>query len=313
MSYIQVEAQQIAHWSSFYENGFIWNPALTGKHDHWELSITHRQEWIGFDDAPQYSSLAFQLPILSGKRNTKSTVGLLVDNDQVGPLSTMGGAVAYNYKMRLDLFGNYDDALSIGFLWRMRQFRFNPDRVIVFDNPEVIDFNRTDPTWNPNVSIGAFYISKSDYTNWEEDYYYFGVSANELIPLSNPILNLGDIRSSIHTTIHGGFRNYIFRTNNYFEPNLLITYAFNRAVNVMANFRYENMHAYWLSAGIVSNGELFAQAGLIFNDESSLGSLLNDGILRLGIKADYGIGKLYRVSGLGFEIYMAYQFEYEER
>ena len=59
-----LQAQQRPSWSSFYENGLIWNPALTAKWNRWEVSATHRKEWVGFDDAPAYSTVTFQLPFL---------------------------------------------------------------------------------------------------------------------------------------------------------------------------------------------------------------------------------------------------------
>ena len=62
-------SQQLTNWSSFYENGFIWNPALTARWNTWELSTTVHKEWTDFENAPENGTIGFQYPFI--KRETK--------------------------------------------------------------------------------------------------------------------------------------------------------------------------------------------------------------------------------------------------
>lgn len=86
----------------------------------------------------------------------------------------------------------------------------------------------------------------------------------------------------------------------------MVSYAFSSVVNVMANIRYEEQNKYWGAIGAVTNGEVFAQVGLIFNDQSALGWLVKDGVLRIGTKVDYSLGSLGQFAGIGYEAFVAY-------
>mgnify|MGYP000144018807 CR=1 FL=1 len=95
------------------------------------------------------------------------------------------------------------------------------------------------------------------------------------------------------------------------ETNILAIYALQRPVNVMLNTRYEKINKYWFSAGAVTSGDIFLQVGLIFDGDSMLKKIVRDGSLRLGFKSDYSAGSISRVAGLGYEVYIAYRFEFE--
>ena len=307
------QAQQVPTWSSFYENGLIWNPALTAKWNRWEMSVTHRQEWTGFDDAPEYSTVTFQYPFL--KKFTRVALGGFLESDQVGPYENIGAGLTYNFRVQPLLFGNKDDVLGFGVLARLNQYSFQPSKLTFFDNLG-LELNQTfsdlDNGVLPNMSIGLFYISVSDFYRFES-HYYFGASINQLMSGEQINLGPGRINSQLNFTLHGGFRHFPFRANYYFEPNVLISITHNGHINAMAGFRYEKEYKYWLSGGVVSNGELFTQAGVILDEDSFLSKILNDGLLRIGVKMDYGLDVLGvgRFAGVGYELYMAYLFELE--
>jgi len=226
------QAQQTASWSSFYENGFIWNPALTARWNAWELSATLRQEWSGFQDAPEYGTVGFQYPFIRNK--IKTTIGAYAETDKVGPYESVGLGGTYTYKLYTGLFGIRDGVLTLGLGAKINQFRFNALNLVSYDGIES-DFTIPEDGYKyyrPNVSFGVFYNSVSDF--------------------------------------------------------------YSQA-----------------AIGGVSNGEVFAQAGLIFNDQSVLGWLVNDGLLRIGTKVDYSLGSIGQFAGMGYEAYVAYMFSEE--
>lgn len=306
---ISTQAQQLPQWSSFYENGFIWNPALTAKWNKWELAATHSQEWVGFDDAPQYSTLSFQFPFVS--RRTKTSVGSYMSFDEVGPFKSITLAGTYAYRIRPLLFGNRDDRLTMGILLRFEQYRYDPNNLIAFDLLEG-DQNiliETDNRYIPNTGAGFLYKSESE-NNSFRSHYYFGASLNNLIPTKLTDLSYGELHSALHGTLLLGYRHSPNRSKSYIEPNIFVSYGFANAVNVMANIRYELKGMYWLSGGAASNGEVFIQAGFIM-EEMGLFGVYADGA-RLGIKFDRNFGSLRRYrQELGFEIYFSYLFELE--
>lgn len=303
-------SQQLPTWSSFYDNGFVWNPALTAKWNYWEVSATQRQEWTGFENAPQLTTLGFQFPFI--KNNTKASMGFLASQDKVGPYNSTGFSGTYTYKMKLKWFGNYDDVLTIGMLGSLHQYRFNPTRLTAFDplSNDPIVSSQSDQSILPNFAVGAFYNSVSDFYSFKS-HYYGGLSITNLFPGKQIQLEAGQVANTIHLNLHGGYRYFPFRKPYYYEPSIFINYALTRAINVMSQLKFEKTDAFWLAAGLVSNGETFLQAGVIFTEDSILEKILNGGILRLGIKADYALGKIRRYSGFGYEIYLAYLFELE--
>lgn len=303
-------SQQLTNWSSFYENGFIWNPALTARWNTWELSTTVHKEWTDFENAPEYGTIGFQYPFV--KRETKLSLGGYIDYDKVGPYqkSSLAGTIAYKFKPLL--FGNRDDVFSLGGKMSFNNYRFSPQNFTPFDgfegDPNLI--NQQTSAIAPNMSLGAYYVSVSDFYSFRS-HYYFGLSANQILPTRLTVSNQEDITQTVHATAHAGYRYSPKRSPYYIEPNIFISYGFKKAINVMANLRYERVDKYWLSAGLVSNIEAFAQVGFVFNDQSILGWLVKDGALRIGSKVDYNFGSIGQFSGLGYEAYVAYLFNNE--
>lgn len=306
---LPLKSQQNSSWSSFYENGFVWNPALTARWNTWEVSSTYRKEWTGFKGAPENGTLGFQYPFI--KRFTTMTVGGFLEHDNVGPFQSTGVAGTYCYKIRPRFFGRRDDVLSFGIKAGLYQYNFDPYELVAYDQPE------GDPLLPSNVSStvpdfagGIFYTSVSDFYSYKS-HYYAGLAVNKILPLQVKSYLAQPITNTVHINIHGGYRYFPFRAKYYLEPNVFVNYAFDRPMNIMAATRFEMIDKFWLSAGAVTNGDVFGQLGVIFDKKSMIGSIVNDGTLRMGVKVDYSMGGLRRYSGVGYEFYMAYLFSNE--
>ena len=302
---IMALGQQSPNWSSFYDHGFITNPALTAYWSKVEVTATHRQEWTGFESAPQVSSLGLQYPFI--KKITRVSVGAFLENDKVGPYGKRSVGMTYSYRIVPGFFGNKLDQLRFGLGVQGSQLRYDPEKVVFFDGASAEPGNiaNEDSRWGANINMGLFYLSIDDFNEFKS-HYYLGLSVNQPIPgLVTTALN-----SSPHASFHIGYRNLRSkRSKKFLEPNLLVMYAWSRAINVMANLRYEQRDAYWAAAGIVSNGDIYAQCGVILDEDSLMGFMLNQSVIRLGVKADYNVGHLRPYAGMGFEAYLAYMFD----
>jgi len=306
---LQGNAQQLPNWSSFYENGYIWNPALTARWNYWEVSATQRQEWLGFEGAPQTTTLGFQLPF--SRSYTTSSLGMFVMRDQVGPYTNLGLTATYSYKIRTRLFGNENDGLTFGMSANIGQHRFSNSDLTAFDG--LVDpnlFNESFTRMTPNVGVGFFYSSVSNFYSFQS-HYFFGVSANNLVPSSLFELPIGDASTATHINAHAGFRYYPKGAKHFFEPNILLSYAPSVPMTVMGNLRFEKVDKYWLALGAVTNGEIFGQIGLSFDERSALASIVGGGVLKLGVKVDHSVGSIQAYRQLGYELYLAYIFEKE--
>ena len=310
-----LSGQHLQSWSSFYENGFIYNPALTARWSSLEVSFGHRQTWSGFDNAPEYSFVGVQYPFL--RAQTRVSMGAHIEQDKVGPFTSQSIAGTYTYKIRPRFLGKSDDVLSFGVKVGAAMYNFDPTSATTFDGLEIDPLipALTTSSIHPTLDIGFFYNSISNRQRRSIDdkgHYFFGLSVRDLMS-RNKIVNLaGVIQSSPHLSVHGGYRTRALGQdrNRYFEHNYLVDYTFTRAWLLMYNLRFELKDKYWLSGGGVTNGEVFAQAGLIISGYDYLTPILSrSGTLRIGGKVNYNVFALRNFAGVGFELFVAYQFE----
>lgn len=316
-----IHAQQVATWSSFQETGFVWNPAMTARYTQWEFSGTHRQEWLGFDDAPQVSTVSFQIPFY--KRVNTSSVGAYLERDHVGPFENYSFGISYAFKFMPRLQRrSIQDELSLGFSIKGSRYQFNRNVLTFFDGNETSFVNSLDKSYQtlvPNLSLGLFYSSRNAFQNYNKSFYFVGASANQLIPakavnikLPGDRVDSWDIRLQPHLLTNVGYRYYPFRSKGYVETNLMALYSLTNAVQAMGSCRYEWENSWWLSGGVVTNGEMFVQTGVIFGPKSKLKKIVKDGTLRIGFKGDFHAGKVSLYSRTGYEVYMAYTFEVDK-
>ncbi len=301
--------QQLPTWSSLYENAFIWNPATTARYDKSELSLTHRNDWTGFKDAPVLSTLGFQFPFVGPI--SRVSIGAFGEMDRVGPYKKTGGALTYAYRFRPRLIGNKFDELRIGLSTQFHSYGFDPTKFIAIDGIEFRP-DQLQQTNRFNINAGVYYASHD--TEEFKDIYYLGISANKLLPGSVQT-GLGIVQLQRHFTLHAGYRWYPWSARRsarpyFIEPNVFAIYAPSKPVNVMMNIRYEMIDKLWASIGFVSNAEAFLQAGVIIGEDSFLAKIVNGGSIRIGAKIDYAFGPLGKYGGIGYEAYIAYIFKW---
>ena len=52
-------AQQHTHFTQFYNNEIVFNPAVSGSKTYNPLVLQTRQQWLGFEGAPFSSSISY--------------------------------------------------------------------------------------------------------------------------------------------------------------------------------------------------------------------------------------------------------------
>ncbi|MEZ4911070.1 MAG: PorP/SprF family type IX secretion system membrane protein [Saprospiraceae bacterium] len=316
-----IDAQQLASWSSFHETGFVWNPAMTARYTQWEMSGTHRQEWLGFDDAPKVTTLSFQIPFY--QRVNTSSAGLYLERDQVGPFENYSFGFSYAFKFRPKFQSRgIQDELSIGFSLKGSRYQFDRNVLTFFDRNETLFASSLDESYQsivPNLALGVFYSSRNAFENYNKSFYFTGISVNQLAPLKAVNIKLPgdrsdswDIRLKPHILANIGYRYYPFRSKGFVETNIMSLFSLSNSIHTMASCRYEWENAWWFSGGAVTNGEFFVQTGVIFGPKSKLKKLVKDGVLRIGVKGDFHAGKLSLYNRTGYEVYMAYTFEVDK-
>ena len=58
-----VHAQQKPQYTQYILNNYIINPALTGIENYTDVKLSHRHQWVGFQDAPVTTYFTIHKPI----------------------------------------------------------------------------------------------------------------------------------------------------------------------------------------------------------------------------------------------------------
>ena len=141
---LNTKAQQDPQYNMYQFNQMLINPAYAGSRDGISAVASHRQQWVGFDGAPQTTALSVHSPIM--KKNLG--VGLTIYNDKMGPRNLMAfyGNVAYILKI------NNKAKLSFGMNAGYNRYQFNfamikfkegevPSQLLQTQTPGALDIN----------------------------------------------------------------------------------------------------------------------------------------------------------------------------
>lgn len=94
---LSLAAQQEFQTTHYMFNGLSLNPAYAGVHDGISTSFLYRNQWVGFEGAPNTQLASIHSPI----NNRPISLGALVFRDQLGLSSEYGAYFSYAYRIAL--------------------------------------------------------------------------------------------------------------------------------------------------------------------------------------------------------------------
>lgn len=151
-------AQQTPITTQYLFNGLLINPAYAGSREALTANLTWRQQWAGFEGAPQTQVLSLHSP-LPGK---KLALGLLLTNDRIGVARET--AVMTNYAYRIPL-GDGRLAFGLGAGIRLQNCQWTAVRTT---DPDDMQFLADSPNrTRPDFSAGLY---------WADRRYFVGLS-----------------------------------------------------------------------------------------------------------------------------------------
>ena len=146
---INVQAQDFPHYSLYNLNPYVINPAYAGVEGRPFVSLTHRRQWLGIEDAPVTSNIAFHTPVVGG-----FNMGLNVTQDEYGIFQQNGALLTFGYNVQL----GFNQYLSFGISGGAKMQNINFDGIDVSD-PALGNINQ-DNTIKLDGNIGlAYHIS----------------------------------------------------------------------------------------------------------------------------------------------------------
>jgi type IX secretion system PorP/SprF family membrane protein len=299
-------AQQQPLFSTYRHQWKVLNPASISNNYllnemNISLSASHRQQWLGLEDAPNTQLIQFEyLP----PNNRKIVTGGHIMRDQAGKLGQIG--LYGNFAYRIELGRRVEQTLSIGLGAGLVQYRAELEN-IAFATPEMASLSN-DNVLYPDFSLGAFYHYS--------DKYYAGISIPQVFGLQNVFRDsLGerafDIRRVQHWyAVAGAYIDvpWFGSTTSFLEPSIWLRYVPNTPISMDANVRYQISDFFSLGfGGGVGFGErlssvLHLETGFKLGESMNI----NNGLWKIGFSYDIPLSQYRSAFGHTFEINFVY-------
>jgi type IX secretion system PorP/SprF family membrane protein len=176
--------QQLPLFSQYLYNKYLLNPAVAGSDGYTSVSLTAREQWVGYSGAPRTFSFSWQTRMLKKsfilkqtkvkkqvyrpKSDGKVGFGAYVFSDKNGLIQRTGFQVAYSYHMWLQK----STQLSFGLAFTGYYYKID-EKQINFEDPN-------EPWLNNDLRRGIFVPDLTFGTYLLNDKYSIGFSADQL-------------------------------------------------------------------------------------------------------------------------------------
>jgi type IX secretion system PorP/SprF family membrane protein len=286
---LSVYSQQDALFSQYMFNNMIINPAYTENKDILDITLVHRNQWVGFDNSPMTSTISIQTPL---KNNNNVFIGGYIYNDKLGPCNITGIMFNYNYKVRI-----YNGKLSFGIQAGVIQNFIDLNSIDMKDpNDKVIlDIYNTN-ILTPDFNFGIYYQHKK---------WFLGISSKHLfedlyLPKNNYYSTYEPLTR--HLYIYNG---YLFNINKIdIKPSVLIRYTKNAPISIDLNTNFYLNNKFMLGLSYRTNiNSIVLLCEIELNKKLKIGYSYDMSINKLSL---YNLGSHEIMLNWSFDIYNRY-------
>lgn len=253
----QVKGQQLAHYSQFFLNDYVLNPAVGGTNSYFDVKSTYRYQWVGIEDAPRTFLMSMHGPL-----NEKGNMGIggYVYSDVTGPTRKTGFKASYSYNFKL----NDELKLSFGLAGGLMQFAVDGSDITLKDQNDQAIGNVWQAAYTPDAAFGAYL--------YHEDF-FVGLSIPQLIGTKLQLAeNYSSADNSLknHYFISGGYTFHISDEFD-FEPFVQGKYIppTNPQVDIGGRFIWNEM--VWLGGIFRTEDAATIFAGVNFLENFTFG------------------------------------------
>jgi type IX secretion system PorP/SprF family membrane protein len=283
-------AQEQQHFSMYYVQPSIINPAAMGAYDNINGALVFNKQLIGFENSPLYLQLDVGIPV--GK--TGLYLGPQILHDRIGAFDKTRVGINVAYRVKLNLKHYLTFGLNMAAV--VANGRLGEVTVI---NPSDPSFtSNINGVWNPDIKLGAHYFT---------DNFYIGFNVGNIFV--NKFWDTGsgptnEIRVSavdMHYYLMGGWQKRI-GPNWKIKPNALIKFIANSPlqIDINANAVYKDQFGFGLSYRTVNT--------LVFNTNYTINKFLV-----IGYAFNWGLGYESRSNYTGHEVLLAFRVQNAKR
>ncbi len=302
-------SQQLPQYSQYMHNLYVVNPAAAGMHDHLDINMSFRQQWVGIDDAPrtyylsatgalgkkhQLQPPSMAIPISrpdlyrarisdNQKRKLKHGLGGIAMVDEYG--SFQRTMVNLGYALHIPIGQKYYAAIGASLGWAGWQFDHSG---INLENPNDATYNQFigngDRANIFDLNLGALFYSNN---------LFLGYGLYQI--MQNP-MNFGgaetDAQLADHHYIMAGYR--IGVSENFgITPSTMIKNQGPAPISFDVNLKFDLHRKYWLGVSYRHEDAVAAMLGLTIAD-----------LIRVGYSYDYTLSELNTFSNGSHEIFL---------
>ena len=280
-------AQQDPMYTQYMHNPLTVNPAYAGSTGMLSAMFLAREQWVGFDGAPQSRTLTLSSPI-SGYN---SGAGFAFINDELGPVKQNSFFADFAYQLRVSKKGR----LSLGLKGGFDMIQVNLKGLTLDQQNDALFSENVDEEFLLNFGVGLYYYTER---------FYLGASIPRM--LKNTYDNDG-----INTTSLGYQERHYFFTagalfdlneNLKFKPSVLSKIVLNAPVSID------------LSANFILNDILWL--GAAYRVDDSMSFLMHYQLsnqLRVGYAFDLTESELRKYNNGTHEIMVAFDFRFNKK
>jgi type IX secretion system PorP/SprF family membrane protein len=268
-------------------NALAINPAFAGCQDALSATISYRNQWVGFNDAPKSYILSVHAPVF----NDRVGLGLLIENNSIGIFKETSILGNYAYRMELQ-----EGKLALGLAFGVTVYNNAWNELVANDANDIQLMNNPESAVLPNFSIGTYYYTKK---------YFIGFS----MPL---FLSYEPDKSTGKYKIDNNFSgsNY-FLSAGYeasispqlkFLPSLLIKYHPKNVIQIDYNAQFSLKDRIWMGIGYRNKDILVAMLQCQLNYQ-----------IRMAYSYDYNFGSIGKYLNGSHEFVLNYVFKFTRK
>jgi len=260
------------------------NPAVIGSYDNLNGALFYKNQWTGFDGAPEIGGFS----INSSIKKTNHSIGLTLINDKIGISNNKDISATYSYKLKIK-DGNY---VTLGLSVSMVLMQSNLGELDVLQETDPLFQSNTKTFVMPNSKFGAYYF---------RDKFYFGFSIPSILKnkietssIAEGVTNFD--ASNIHYFFHSGYK---FEMSEYWSSNVSLL--------------FKQVSGSPIQIGV--NGQIVYRdligVGVSYRTSHEVVAMLNYKVssqLKIGYAYDYNMNDIGKYSNGTHEILVTFEF-----
>ena len=263
------------------------NPAFAGCHDALSATISYRNQWVGFKDAPKNQMLSVHAPF----DNDRIGLGLLIEKNSIGIFKETSFIGNYAYRMEL-----HDGKLALGLGFGATVSNVAWNELAATDAGDAQLMNNNTAAVLPAFSLGAYYYTKK---------YFIGISLpmflSRELDKSTGNYKISNKFSGYNYFFNGGYEVGI-SSNVKLLPSLLIKYHPGNAIQIDYNAQLNLKDRIWMGIGYRNRNMLVGMLQCQLNYQ-----------VRMAYSYDFEFSNIGKYTNGSHEIVLNYVFRYARK